>query len=99
DGKRHRPKVLGTTKADARAKLRALALDHAAGRPLPAGKETVGAYLARWLTTVVEPSVAPSTLASQRMIVNRHLTPALGRRPLAQLSPADIQTYVAEKAR
>lgn len=99
DGKRHRKKVIGRTQREVQQKLAQLSLTVEAGQTVPRGRETVGAFLTRWLETVLRPSVAVTTYASRRMIVQRHLVPTLGRRPLVALTTADIQGYVAEKSK
>jgi integrase len=99
-GKRWRPKVVAATQRQAQQRLAALIADHQAGKPAPAsGRELTGAFLTRWLETVQRLHLAPSTYVSQEMIVRCHLRPAFGHRPLAQLTPAEIQDYVAAKAR
>jgi integrase len=60
-------------------------------------RQTLGAFLTRWLTDVVEPTVRPRTFDSYRMIVNRHLIPALGKLRLAHLTPSDVQSYLHQK--
>jgi integrase len=59
---------------------------------------TLGAFLEDWLTDVVRLSVRPRTYVSYRYIVRLHLTPSLGHRPLAALSPADVQAFLNAKS-
>ncbi len=98
EGKRQRPKVTGKTQREVQAKLAQLALRVAEGRPAAPGKETVKVFLIRYLATVLKPSAAPSTYASRAMIIQRHLIPALGRYPLAGLTAAHVQAYIADKS-
>ncbi len=59
---------------------------------------TVGAFLEDWLTDVVRLSVRPRTYVSYRYIVRLHLSPSLGHRQLATLSPADVQAFLNAKS-
>jgi integrase len=59
---------------------------------------TLGAFLEDWLTDVVRLSVRPRTYVSYRYVVRLHLAPGLGQRPLAALSPADVQAFLNQKA-
>jgi integrase len=54
----------------------------------------VGPFLRTWLTSL---ELAPATIRQHEMIVRVHLEPALGRRLLTQLSPADVDAYLAGK--
>ena len=58
---------------------------------------TLGRYLADWLSGTVERRVRPTTYTSYRMIVERHLTPGLGRITLARLTTAQVGKYLAAK--
>jgi integrase len=59
---------------------------------------TLGVFLEEWLTDVVRLSVRPRTYVSYRYIVRIHLAPSLGQRPLAALSPADVQAFLNAKS-
>ncbi|MGO9178720.1 MAG: tyrosine-type recombinase/integrase [Candidatus Limnocylindrales bacterium] len=59
---------------------------------------TLGAFLEDWLTDVVRLSVRPRTYVSYCYIVRLHLAPGLGHRPLAALSPADVQAFLNAKS-
>jgi len=54
----------------------------------------LGRFLARWIDDAA-PSLRPATVRHYRLIVFVHLTPALGRRPISALTPADVQDYLA----
>ena len=58
----------------------------------------LGVFLEEWLTDVVRLSVRPRTYVSYRYIVRIHLAPSLGQRPLAALSPADVQAFLNAKS-
>ena len=54
-------------------------------------RETVGAYLARWLDTWAAPRVRPRTLGDYRSIVRTYLEPVVGSVRLSHLNPSEIQ--------
>ena len=55
---------------------------------------TVGAFLDGWLE-YVKPGVAPATYAMWSDFVRCHMKPALGRLPLAKLTPLHVDKYEA----
>lgn len=54
---------------------------------------TVGMWLERWLTEVVEPNRARSTTYGYRNMIKNHIGPALGKIVLQELTPQQIQSY------
>lgn len=54
----------------------------------------VGPFLRTWLMSL---ELAPATIRQHEMIVRVHLEPTIGRRLLSQLSPADVDAYLASK--
>lgn len=54
---------------------------------------TVGMWLERWLTEVVEPNRARSTTYGYRNMIKNHISPALGKIVLQELTPQQIQSY------
>src|SRR5437867_7300189 len=59
-------------------------------------RETVGAYLDRWLAGHV-PHLSPVTAESYRSTIRVHLTPALGAYKLRELGPEPIRHYLTDK--
>lgn len=55
----------------------------------------VGPYLRRWIANVT--GLAPATMRQHEMIVRRHLIPALGKRLLTELTPSEIDAYLARR--
>lgn len=53
---------------------------------------TVAAWAAEWM--VSNPAKRPSSLARDEVILRLHITPAIGKRPLASVTPFDIQRLV-----
>lgn len=95
-GKRQRKSLYGKTRAEVAAKLRAAMRAHEDGLPPGDERLTVDRFLADWLAVVAQ-TVRPSTLRSYTMIVERHLTPALGRYRLRRLTPELVQRYMTAK--
>lgn len=98
DGKPVRREVYGATQADARRKLDALkARRDASGGAAPPGRvSSVGQFLEDWLAGY-EQTVRPSTFQRARLIIRKHLIPALGRHPIDRLSPQDVQAMLDAK--
>ena len=88
-GNRVRKKVSGRTRAEVIEKLRKLHQQVDSG-VIPDDKLTVQAFLDRWLTVNLPGTVAESTEDGYVDTVRLHLVPALGRKPLAKLTVADL---------
>jgi integrase-like protein len=86
---RVRKKVSGRTRAEVTEKLRKLHQQVDSG-VVPDDRLTVRAFLDRWLTVNLPGSVAESTEDDYVDTVRLHLVPALGRKPLAKLTVADL---------
>jgi integrase len=96
DGKRQRKTVYGKTRREVADALKAVQQQHEQGLPVAGEKQTVAAYLASWLTTVVKPNVRTSTYASYERIVRCHIVPAIGQVPLLKLTGQDVQRFLAK---
>jgi integrase len=92
-GGRRRVVVYGTSRQEARAKLREL-LDRAA-RNIPAtpASLTVAAYLTEWLAHI-QRHVRPSTYVGYETNVRLHLIPRIGKKKLARLAVRDVRLLV-----
>lgn len=89
-------KVLyGRTRKDVADKLATALPDVKRGLPIPNQRLSTAAYLADWLEHTVKPSHRANTYHVYESMVRLHLNPALGRRPLAKLTPADVQQLQA----
>jgi integrase len=84
------------TKKDADAALREWLRELETGYPFTPEKLTVGEHLRRWLERHGK-NLRRRTLDSYRMIVERHLIPALGHISLVKLHPAHIEDYHQQK--
>jgi len=94
DGTRKRHTVYGKTQADVRRELDALRVELDRGLP-PAAPSTVADFLLGWLESARQ-RIRPSSWYRAEQAVRVHLTPALGRLPLAKLTPADVERMTAE---
>ena len=98
DGKRQRKTLYGRTRrkvSDALTRALRAAQD---GTLLMDERQTVGQFLARWLSDVAKPRVRPRTLDTYEAAITHHIVPLLGKRPLAKLTPQDCQTWIATLA-
>ena len=68
-------------------------LNHAKDDGAPLHRQSVGAYLRRWLDDV-RPTVAPKTWRGYEQHCRLHLIPALGHHRLSDLSVSDVRAYL-----
>ena len=85
------------TKRDAEKKLVELQHQMDTGGYLKPSKITLGDFLNQWLNDHVWPRLEPRTAEGYEHMIRRHLIPALGAIPLAQLSGQHLQSYYADK--
>jgi hypothetical protein len=102
DGKRRY--VSGKTKEEARRNKRKAEAGAAGGVVLDAGKLTVGEYLERWLSDCLQPLVNSgkmehSTFVRYEGIVDKHISPVLGRKKLRDLSRAEVRALYSAKGK
>ncbi len=97
-GRRLRKKAYGRTKTEARAKLRELLRDHEDG--LSAGPEryTVGEAVREWFDHGLG-KAGESTRENYRYLLEGHILPLLGSRRLRDLSAAEVDAWLADRAR
>ena len=89
-GKRRRRTVSAKRKVDAMAKLRDLQRRLLATGDLPTASPTVEQYMRGWLTRIAKPNVKPRTYEGYRSYVENYIIPALGRKRMEKLGPADV---------
>ena len=85
------------TKKDAEKRLAELIYQLDNGTYIKPGKTTLAEYLERWLKEYSWPNLAPRTTEGYESIIRRHIIPALGKIPLIQLKPEQLQRYYSEK--
>lgn len=90
-----RRSLYGKTRKDVQDKLRALLANADKGILPPAQQLTVAQFMKRWLADVVKPAKRPKTYVSYEQNYRCYIGPALGRRKLAQLQPADLRRMYA----
>jgi integrase len=85
----------GARRADAEKLLAELVKRAHRGETVVSEKLTLEQYLRdRWLP-IQESRVRPSTFSAYRRNIELHVVPALGKRPLDQLSPEDVDLFYA----
>ncbi len=97
NGKRKRQAIYGRDKAEVQAKLDEAKHNRRGGLSLAGPKLTTAQWLERWLKDVAKPNVRPSTFRRYKDLTEKHITPTLGRIPLARLAPADVRQLLNEK--
>jgi len=99
DGKRQRKTFYGKTRREVQEALTRALRDLQDGIAIRTDeRETTAEYLHRWLDASARQRVRPRTLAGYRLIVNKHLIPAVGRVPVARLSPDEVQRLLNRKS-
>jgi integrase len=86
------------TRKDAAARLRSAqkALDD--GLTLDTGRQTLAAYLTKWLSASVQPSVKVKTYEGYESTVRVRVVPRLGNKQLAKLTALDLQGLYTDLA-
>lgn len=98
EGRRVRKYVTGATRSQALSKLQVLQRTLEQGVTTD-GKMSVQKWLEHWLATVVDRRVASdNTRKNYEQIVRVHLTPGLGKTPLAALTAEQVDRFLAGKA-
>jgi len=92
-GKRVRRSFYGKTRREVQAKLQAALRDVEAGVTPSRQRDTVGAYLVDWLEAS-KGSIRETTWRRYEQIVKHQLTPHVGRIPIAQLKPKDVEAML-----
>ena len=54
---------------------------------------TLGQWMDQWLTSYAEPILRPSTVEGYRSLINNHIRPALGEKPLRSITRGDVQKF------
>jgi integrase len=87
----------GKTAAEANRKRDRARAQIERGLPLPDEKLTTGAWLQYWFDEIHVGELKPSTIRSQRTILNRHLVPGFRRLTLVRLTGEDVNRYLKQK--
>lgn len=97
-GRRRQKWIRGfRNKKEAQAVLAQGIADVERGTYLDPAKITTGEWLKEWLKERERKGLSPTTLRNYRMIVEKHLVPALGAIPLQKLQPLHLRDYYARE--
>lgn len=97
NGKRKRKSFYGETRKDVADALTKGLMEKAQGLPVAIERQTIGHFLEDWLEQSVRPRVSPRTFESWRLIVRRHIVPALGSISLQKLAPQNVRALLNSK--
>jgi integrase len=86
-----RKSFYGTTRKEVNDKMTAAMKHIQDGLPVVSERETVGAFLPRWLADT-RGSIEPKTQRIYEQCIRLYLVPSLGRIRLARLTPQDVQS-------
>lgn len=81
------------TKREAERKLTGIQNKIDMGLFVKPSKLTIGEFLQDWLSSYVTTNVRAATAEGYRIIVERHLTPALGKLIMSELKPSHLRAY------
>jgi integrase len=104
-GKREFFNATYDTETEAKDKAAALRVSRAGGAPVRPSKETLTAFLKRWLSDVKEGELRARTLYDYENLLRRYIfsppkgTPAIGRTRLNRLHPQQFQNLYAHMRR
>jgi integrase len=96
DGTRVRKFVYGRTREDVGGKLTELQEKTRQGIPAATSAMAFGDYLTYWLATIAPARLKPATLNSYEGLTRLYIKPALAKKKLNRLSPADIRLFLAQ---
>jgi integrase len=94
-GTRKRIRVYAHTWEEANKALAKALADHHAGLPVADDAEqTLADFLTYWLEHVAAHTVRETTHAQYERSIRQHITPFIGRKKLARLTPKDVRTWL-----
>ncbi|WP_330469348.1 site-specific integrase (plasmid) [Streptomyces longwoodensis] len=94
DGTRTRKFVYGKTREEVADKLTEMQEMTRQGIPAASSTMAFGEYLTYWLAAIAPERLKPSTLNSYEGLTRLYIRPALGRKRLNRLSPADVRKFL-----
>jgi len=98
-GNRQRKVVYGKTQAEVLSKLDSMREQRNASPKSLLGKDTLGAYLKRWLENDVEINAAENTFVEYEMTVRIYINPYLSAEKLTALDAETLVTWQARMSR
>ncbi|MFD5774179.1 tyrosine-type recombinase/integrase [Streptomyces fungicidicus] len=96
DGTRTRKFVYGKTRDEVAGKLTEMQEMTRQGIPAASSTMAFGDYLTYWLAAIAPERLKPATLNSYEGLTRLYIRPALGKKRLNRLSPADVRRFLAE---
>jgi hypothetical protein len=96
DGKPKRKTFTAATRHEVAGQMTGALRDQSRGININPAKQTVGEFLSHWVETIKR-DVAPATYVSYEATVRLHLTPALGKIPLAKLGAQHVEKLKRDK--
>lgn len=95
-GERKRTRLSARTKRELEALVAKTRTNVQVGTYVQPDRQSFGQFLSYWLETHGQ-NLRATTLASYRLIVEKHVTPFLGNVPLQKLTAGQLQGYYAAK--
>lgn len=92
-----RKTVYAKTRREIDEKLTRAKADRAQGLVFEGDRETLGAYLERWLSDVVRDTVKENMLENYTYLARRHIAPELGHVRLKDLKPEQVRRLYRKK--
>src|SRR3954447_5954008 len=80
----------GKTRKEVQQRLTAALRDQQQGLPIVGERQTTGEYLEQWLETAARHTLRPRTFIRYQQLVRKHALPALGKVPIARLTPQQL---------
>jgi integrase len=96
DGTRTRKFAYGKTREEVASQLTEMQEMTRQGIPAASSTMAFGDYLTYWLATIAPERLKPATLNSYEGLSRLYIRPALGKKRLNRLSPADVRRFLAE---
>ena len=85
----------GKTRQEASDKLIKAQNDVKEGKPPAGNRQRTGAFLQSWLEHTASHKVRPKTFRRYRELVTLHISPAVGRVPLGELTPQHVEKMLS----
>lgn len=98
DGRRRRRTLDGASRREVTAKLREAQRRSEVGEAVADSRDSVGAFLDRWITVALPASgLKQTTVENYATLLRVHILPSLGHHRLEALAPADVQRWLNAK--
>ena len=92
-GKRIKKTKTFQNKSDAKSALKEFEADKVKGILVIPRDTTLKEWLEYWMNDIVKPNCQQATVYGYQQIIDNHIIPALGKAPIQQLKPKQIQQY------